>query len=245
MTLASMETAKAHAQEVLPLVEEAMRQFSAMPDKPGQQVHCLFAGLYRETTKRWLHALNKAEDPLFTYLVVRRFYDVYEQGVPAHLEGGKRDAPLAWQRYHWLAKRLTMRSSITSHLLLISLGARAHTYHDLSTAVQSGAQDYRHIFGQPVDLEQERLNIIGPISAQAFFDAAQDYVVWHRTRQTGWRYVVLSVYGPILQALRPLWLSIFEGWRSHAWAAAIQRESPVQLSKSTQMRADRPHVSRE
>lgn len=216
-----MNAAKARAEEVLSLVERDEAVFGALPDEPGQQVHCLFAGLYRETTKRWLHALAEAEDPLFTYLVVRRFYDVYEQGVPGHLETGKLHAPLAWQRYHWLAKRLTMRSAITSHLLLISLGARAHTYHDLSTAVQLGAQDYRHIFGHAVNLEQERLNIIGPVSAKAFFEAALDYVAWHRTRQTGWRYLVLSAYGSGLRALRPLWLGIFEGWRRHAWNTAF------------------------
>ncbi|MFN3171667.1 MAG: hypothetical protein ACE37E_13370 [Hyphomicrobiales bacterium] len=243
--VSAVKPPRARAQEVLALVEETTACFVDMPDEPGQQVHCLFAGLYRETTKRWLQALNNAENPLFTYLVVRRFYDVYEQGVPAHLKAGRLKAPLPWRGYHWLAKRLTMRSSITMHLLLISLGARAHTYHDLSTAVQLGAQDYRDIFGHAVDLEQERLNIIGPVSAKAFFDAAQDYVSWHRTRQTGWRHAVLSVYGPILHALRPLWLNIFEGWRSHAWEIAIKQDKAVQPSKIAQVQPDIPHFSRE
>lgn len=219
-----MNAVKARAEAVLSLVEQDVTVFGALPDEPGQQVHRLFAGLYRETTARWLQALEEAENPFFTYLVVRRFYDIYEQSVPSHLAIGAREAPLPpvpWRRYHWLAKRLTMRSSITSHLLLISLGARAHTYHDLTTAVQAGAQDYRDVVGHVVDLERERANIIGPISAKAFFEAALDYVAWHQSRQSGWRRLVLSAYGPSLRALRPLWLGIFEGWRRHAWKTAI------------------------
>lgn len=245
MTPASMATAKAHAQEVLPLVEDAMRQFSAMPDKPGQQVHCLFAGLYRETTSRWLQPLGDVENPLFPYLVVRRFYDIYARSVPGHLTGEHTQAPMPWRRYHWLAKRLTMRSPITSHLLLISLGVRAHVYHDLSVAIGLAAQDYRDIVGHAVDFPRERPNVIGPISEKAFFVAALDYIDWHRRRQTGWRRLVLMLYAKTLRGLGPFWLRIMEGWRSHAWAAAIQRESPVQLSKFTQMRPDKPHVSRE
>lgn len=216
-----MNAVKARAEEVLSLVERDEAVFGALPDEPGQQVHRLFAGLYRETTARWLQALEDAESPLFTYLVVRRFYNIYQSSVPDHLASGQPHAPVPWRRYHWLAKRLTMRSPITSHLLLISLGARAHVYHDLSEAICLAAQDYRGIVGNGADFQPERVNIIGPVSAKAFFEAALDYVAWHRSRQSGWRRMVLSAYGSGLRVLRPLWLGIFEGWRRHAWNTAF------------------------
>lgn len=215
-----MTSPDSRAQDVLPLVEETRRRFTTMPDEPGQQVHCLFVGLYRETTSRWLQALGDVENSLFPYLVVRRFYDIYDRSVPGHLTGEHTQAPMPWRRYHWLAKRLTMRSPITSHLLLISLGVRAHVYHDLSEAIGLAAQDYRDIVGHAVDFRQERPNVIGPISEKAFFVAALDYIDWHRTRQTGWRRLVLTIYAKTLRGLGPFWLRVMEEWRSHAWDTA-------------------------
>lgn len=217
--IGGVSSAKTHAEDVLARVEGALSQFTAMSDEPGKQVHCLFAGLYRETTARWLQALTDVEDPLFAYLVIRRFYDIYETSVPENLPGGQVAVP--WRRYHWLANRLTMRSPITTHLVLLSLGVRAHVYHDLAEAIGLAAQDYRSITGHTANYKRERPNVIGSLSQKAFFDAALEYIAWHRTRQSGWRRLILTLYAATLRFLRPFWVRVMEGWRTHAWDKAL------------------------
>lgn len=215
-----MNAAGTRALETRQLIEADFASFSAMPDLPGQKVHSLFAGLYRETIIQWLRAIEGIGAPLFTNLVVRRFYEIYELSVPECLGQPARAIPRPWQTYHWLSNRLTIRSPIFLHLLLLSMGARAHTRHDLAEAISHAARQYSQLTGREVDFERERPNIIGPISARAFFSAALDYVEMHRSQRRGWRYVVLSIYGVILRVLRPLWLGVFEGWRRRAWVDA-------------------------
>lgn len=219
--LKSITSPEARAQNVLFMVEEAVHTFSSLPDEPGQRVHCLFAGLYRETTYQWLKALEGTEDPLFRYLVLRRFYDIYERAVPDYLTGELAHAPSPWRRYHWLAQRLTMRSPITLHLLLISFGVRAHVYHDLPEAICLAARDYQAIVGHAADFRGERPNVIGAISRKAFVSAALDYVALHYAREHGWRRFILGFYARLLRGLEPFWIHVMEGWRSHAWETAV------------------------
>lgn len=213
------------ADDVLTLLEQQAATFRAMPDEPGQQIHSLFAGLYRETTTRWLAALSEEENNLFGLLLVRRFYEIYQTSVPDYLnQSVKRDMPVPpvpWRKYHWLGKRLTMRSPISLHLVLISLGARAHIYHDLGDAIRLALEDHEQITGTPIEPNTAYQTVAGATSEKAFQSAALDYVDWHRARQSGWRHWVLGFYAVVLRALKPIWVGELERWRRHARDEAL------------------------
>lgn len=201
-------------------IQASKVEFDTWPDAPDAQVHTLFAGLYVLTTQRWLQRLGVADDPEFGYLVIVRFFKLYEDGVLALIGADVNQVPKQWRTYHWLARRLTMKSPISLHLILISLGARAHVRYDLEIAVAEAAKDYQQIFGRVPDFKKLSPEIIGAAPAESFAKAAMDFVNMHHAQQTGWRRLVLSGYRWGLRATRPLWLSVFQSWRRAAYAGA-------------------------
>jgi hypothetical protein len=216
-----MNEAKSRAIEVLHLIEQDYARYHGLPDIAGQKIHCLFLGLYRDTTFQWLRALEQRDDPLFAYLVVRHFYEQYKSSVPDHLMELNTRAARPWTKYHWLAKRLTLRSPISMHLVLLTFGVRAHVRHDLSSAISRAIVDFQHETGQEVDLADKKPDIIGPISTQAFYCAALDYVEGHRRDHRGWRRGVLNAYATGLKLLRVVWVPVMERWRHKAWENVI------------------------
>src|SRR5690606_31554028 len=88
-------------------------------------------------------------------------------------------------------------------LLLISLGARAHTRFDLGRAIHNcephAADDTDAIFAE--------------LSNAAFRRATRCYIDRHRARQRGWRRSVLTLYLLGLLSLEPIWLRVFQRWR--------------------------------
>lgn len=217
-----MTSPKAAAEEMLPLLDRVKRDFDNLPDLSGAQIHCLFAGLYCQTAQYWLQTLEQSDRPDFAYLVVRDFYDIYEIAVPEFLVNAEQDPPRPWRKYHWLARRLTMRAPISAHLLLLIFGARAHIRHDLRLAIIRSAPIYRQLTGDDVQFEALKHTITGPASARAFYAAAISFVQWHRVRQTGWRRFILGVYLTVLRLLRPFWVGVMEGWRRRAWRDAMR-----------------------
>ncbi len=209
---------KGDAEAVLGQLEEIIHRFHGAPDTANVRIHCLFAGLYRETTTQWLAALEQTPAPDFAYLVMRRFYDLYDLGVLQRLDVPLEEVPRQWRKYHWLARRLTMRSPISLHLLLISLGVRAHIRHDLGIAIRQAACGHESETGRDATREE----LIGTLSQQAFFRAALDFVDWHRTRQRGWRRAVLGLYALGLRMLKPVWVTVMEAWRGAAYRDAFR-----------------------
>jgi hypothetical protein len=204
-------------------------------DDRGTQIHCLFLGLYQKTTQHWLNALESTDAPLFAHLVIRRFFELYETGVTRKITDPRSTTAEPWRKYHWLAGKLTMRSPISTHLALLAFGVRAHVRHDLSFAISRAADDYKDITGMPVNYDRERPNIIGPISANAFFTASLDYVDLHRSQRRGWRWLVLTAYSTALRRLRWIWVGTLEGWRRRAWSDALERTRIKQGSRPTDM----------
>lgn len=214
---------KAEAEAVLGQLEDIIRRFDAEPDTANARIHCLFSGLYRETTTQWLGALEKSPAPDFAYLVMRRFYDLYDLGVLTQLDAPLAEVPRQWRSYHWLARRLTMRSPISLHLLLISLGVRAHIRHDLGIAIRQAACGHDSETGRGAAREE----LIGTLSQQAFFRAALDFVDGHRRRQRGWRRAILGLYALGLRALKPVWVTVMEAWRGAACRDAFRPVAPA------------------
>ena len=213
---------KKDAQAVLGKIEANIAHYDALPDERGKRIHCLFVRLYRETTIQWLAALDRCGNPDFAYRALRHFYDLYQEGVVNRWEAPIASIPRAWRTYHRLARRLTMRSPITSHLLVISLGARAHIRHDLGIAILRAAHEHHENEGVWPDIQ--RGDLFGGISEQVFLQAALDYVDWHRQRQRGWRYSVLTTYATGLRALRSIWLPVMEGWRAVSLRDALAHD---------------------
>ena len=213
------EDLKLRAEAVLAKIEADIAHYNTLPDTSGRRVHCLFAGLYRETTAQWLTALEKSDNPGFAYRALYHFYEVYDEGVVTRLNARISDIPRPWRNYHRLARWLTMRSPITSHLILISLGLRAHTRHDLGISILRAAQETHAATGVWPDIHRHEL--IGDISRKVFFKAALDYVDWHHQRQRGWRRGVLAVYVSGLRGLRFVWLPIMEAWRDASYRDAL------------------------
>lgn len=198
-----------------------VRRFGALPDRPGQRVHLLFARLYQHTEDAWLRALDSAGAPEFPYMVIRHFAGLYIACVPEMIDAPLARIPPHWRRFHWLARRLTMRSPISMHLLLLSLGARAHTRHDLRTAFMLAAQEHRARFGHYPDFDVMGDFILRALGRKAFVEATEGYIAAHHREQRGWRRLVLRLYLWIVRALRPVWLGVFQSWRRKAWNEAM------------------------
>jgi hypothetical protein len=185
------------------------RRFAAMPDVPGAQVHVLFAQLYRCTTLSWLSALEEAEAPDLAYRTIVHFYTAYEEGVLACRTLPLAQVPRPWRKYHWLARRLTMRAPMTLLVLLVSLAARAHVRHDLGPAIRAAEADCLACEGGARDGSV----LYGPRSDRTFMEAARTFVSLFEDHPSRWRRFWLAQCDRGLLALGPVWLGTFQGWR--------------------------------
>lgn len=219
-----MTVGRQRAEATLGRIEADMKRFLDMEDDRNGRIHSLFAGLYVQTTRHWLAELSESGAPEFAYEVIPHFYRLYEEGVLQQLDAPLHDVPWQWRSYHRVARRLTMRSAISAHLLLISLGARAHIRHDLGIAIARALQTCAET-GTTVD----RHGFAGSLSERAFLGASLDYVDWHRARQSGWRSGVLGLYARGLVRLRRIWVPVMEGWRRAAYdeALVLSAEGPA------------------
>ena len=196
------------------------RRLEALGPEHPHHVHVLFAELYACTTRRWLEALEGRPEAPYAHRVIRHFMDIYRTEVLDRLGWPPGAVSPHWRTYHRLSRRLTIRSPISSHLLLISAGVRAHTHLDIGMAMRRAEADgMRHdprLFGQTADA--------------AFLAAALDYVALHRARQAGWRRAVLGAYRAGLILLGPVWLRVLGRWRRTGYEAALTPRAPGALA---------------
>jgi hypothetical protein len=185
-------------------------------------VERLFAGLFVSTYRRLVLYLDTRGEADFAYLTVLRFFDLYQDYVAGPAMGGADAASPQWRRYGALVRRLDMTSPISAHLWLISLGARAHTRHDLAEAAWLAAGDYRRLHGRDPDLAAARPMLLGRATSDAFFAAALEFIDMHRSQRRGWRRWVLTLYAFGIRLSRPLWLGVFQAWRRAAWRDATR-----------------------
>ena len=209
------------------LLTDRIGALTALSQSDGIGVECLFAGLFASTLRRLVTAFDRLDDPAFAYLTVLRFFDLYEDYVARPASGERGTTAAQWRRYAVWVRRLDMASPIGAHLWLISLGARAHTRHDLAEAVCLAAHDYRRAHGRGPDLAAARPVLLGPHTSQAFLEAALEYIDLHRRQRRGWRRLVLGLYASCILVTRPLWLGVFQSWRRSAW-----RDATAMLSRS-------------
>ncbi|WP_323768810.1 MULTISPECIES: hypothetical protein [Roseobacteraceae] len=209
---------------------------AAGPSHP-HHIHHLFAELYLSTTRCWLARLSRRDDSEYAYRVICHFLQLYRDQVLERMDHPLENIAAHWHRYHQMARRQTIQSPISAHLVLISVGARAHTHGDLGRAMCMAEEDLGHPREACSALQADRKKIFGQISDEAFYHAALDYVTLHRARQTGWRSWILGLYRMGLFVLKPVWLPVFQRWRRTGYAEAVaaldaQRTVPSELSEA-------------
>lgn len=220
-----MDSVRARALAVANRLADDADRLRHLPDGPDGQVHSLFAGLYLQTTTRWLDTLIAARAPEAALDVVYHFYLLWDAGVVQPRGAPLSQVPDPWRRYHRLARRLTMGAPISAHLLLLSLAARAHVRHDLGPAMRAAVTMERRRTGRATDLQSIWPYIVGPMSQKVFADAALAFVHQHRRERRGWRRAVLTVYVVGLHVLRPVWTRVLQGWRAAAFRDAERAEA--------------------
>ncbi|MBF9044638.1 hypothetical protein HKCCE4037_14940 [Rhodobacterales bacterium HKCCE4037] len=197
---------------------------AADPDGPDH-IHYLFAELYLAVTRRWLALLAERQDSAFAYRVICHFLRLYRLECVDRLTQPLDTVSPHWRAYHRLARHQTIRSPITAHLILISVGARAHTHGDLGRAMCLAEEEMGSAVGKAAPaLDAERQRIFGEISDKAFYGAARDYTALQHSRHRGWRRIILRIYGIGLVLLKPVWMPTFQRWRrvGHAQALAAR-----------------------
>lgn len=217
---------KAEAVAVRTRLEALVQRYEASPDLAGQRIQVLFAEMYLFTSRNWLDRLAILPDATFAYLVIPRFFALFEQYVVDVLERPGIDPPIHWSRYHWLARQLTMRSPITLHLLLLSLGVRAHVRYDLGVALHSARSAYLELFQTELPVGTGLDQVLGELAENAFISAALSYVEAHRARQTGWRFLILTIYAAGLRGSRVIWIPVLQNWRRLALRDSIEVTAP-------------------
>lgn len=205
--------------------------FAAGPTH-AHHIHYLFAAVYQCTTRRWLARLSKRNDSGYAYRVICRFFEIYKDQVFERLDTPLRSIEPHWQRYHRKARRQTILSPISAHLILISVGVRAHVYGDLGRAMHWAEQGLGHQIELETKEPAARDNIFGAISDKAFYDAALDYVALQHARHAGWRRFVLRLDRLGLQVLKPIWIPVLQRWRRTGYAAAVARAHSLRISDS-------------
>lgn len=193
--------------------------------------HQLFANLYYHTTHRWLEHLAGQTDPILAYLVIERFYDLYDLYVRQVIEEKRTDTAPQWKPYFKVAARIKKHPSRIARAQLAFLGARAHTRYDLAEAIMGAWQAYVDTFDHYPDLTQFRELMLSDETSPVFFSAAIDFASPFETSSQN---LGANPLRPAASVLRHLWLPAFQFWRHAAWKDAerwIHCQIAVQTSR--------------
>lgn len=229
-------SAMRQAQAARAELEALTDRWSSRDKDDPQHIHSLFSELYLCTTEHWLRLLAGGTHSQSSYQTIAVFYGLYKQRVVDRLDAPLQDIEPHWRLYHRLARRLTIRSPITLHLMLVSLGVRAHTLYDLGEALLD--TERRGGFASVRDLSMHR-RFFEETSNAAFLAASAEFIDRHLSRQTGWRRWVLSVYRIGLFKLRPVWLGTLQHWRRSGYKRARGLPGPRILEAATSRSVDR------
>jgi hypothetical protein len=235
---------RAKADQVCAELGGVVSEFAALGSDHRDHIHVLFAELYLCETLSWLDQLERSPQPEHAYRTIPGFFALYREHVLDRLHRPLHEIAPHWRAYHRLARRLTIRSPISLHLLLISLGAWAHTRFDLGRAIcEAVLHD-----GRAADE-----TMFGSLSDDAFLQATCNYIERHQGRQKGWRRLMLRLYGKGLLVTKPIWLPEFQRWRTatyrehrRAMFATVRREESVRQPAGSMQRhlaaSTRPEV---
>jgi hypothetical protein len=188
-----------------------------------QDTHAAFAQLYFHSTRRWLDHLEDQADAHIGYMVIERFYDLYDLYVRQVIDGRSTQTAAHWIPYFRLSDSLGDRQTAAGHWRLLFLGARAHVRYDLAEAVYFTYRDYSGIHGRSPSRDRFRHLLLGPKTDAVFLSAARDFVSSRQPTRHG-----VGAHGNHMvhlgtDWLRRFWVPAFQHWRRAAWADALSR----------------------
>lgn len=189
----------------------------------GATHHLAFVQLYFHTTRLWLNHLKDQPDSHIGYMVIERFYDLYDLYVGRMIDGRSAQTARHWARYFELLNVLQNGGTPARQWQLVALGARAHTRYDLGEAMYRAFIDYRDIHGDVPDREAFRQVLLDPKTDAVFVSAARDFFAMPRTRREAPDMRGAPILHLGTDLFRRLWVPAFQYWRRAAWADAITR----------------------
>ena len=198
-------------------LETLTREWQSLPPDHPDHIHALFSELYLCSTRNWLARLATEEDTEFAYRVMAEFFSRYHANV--HAAPGA--AMPHWRPYRWLARRIGIRAPSSLHLLLISLGVRAHVRFDMGRSMR--AVEAAMGIGEAANAAR-RARLFDTLSNDVFLAASREFIELHMARQRGWRRFTLSLYRAGLHGLAPIWLATFQRWRLHGYGTGPGRD---------------------
>lgn len=216
---------RSEALQIPKLIQNHFEEYKAMPDSPDKRIHSLFAEFYFCVTEAWLNYLQQAPYPEFSYRVIVHFYALYE-AVVTHVRDNTASLSFNhWSSYLKLARRQTLRTPISGHLILVSLSVRAHTRYDLAYAIRSAKEDFAGWGYTKQDIDFGMRTVLDRTTNDAFFAAALKFISLHRERQYGWRRLVLGLFGLSVRTFRPILFIVFQSWRRAAGKDAEKEDA--------------------
>ncbi|MEP2990445.1 MAG: hypothetical protein ABJN65_04440 [Parasphingorhabdus sp.] len=197
----------------------AVDWLESQADEPGLRIHCLFARLYLYDTKHWFNTPVLDEDSEFLKLFVARFMQGYFKQVIEVAKTGEGCGNGSWASYFKRTDKLTMRSNIFSHLVVVVLAFHTQICCDISKALYLSAKDHQALFGRPVELTRNRDLFFHPANRAVFQGALLEFISFHRIHQSVFRRLTLSFFVKILGMTRGIWWPVLNGWRRKSWEA--------------------------
>jgi hypothetical protein len=224
-TLACSRSKAERVEQDLVVLVDSLR---ALPLSGSNHIHVLFAELYLLSTRNWLSRLAGEQGSEFAYRVIPIFFDHYRVHVLDQLDQPLESIAPHWRNYHRLARRLTIGSPISTHLLLISLGVRAHVHLDFGITIH---QVEAELALPQKEWASAHLSLFNRLSEEAFIAAALQYVEGHCARQTSWRRSILRLFRFGLVTLRPIWLRTLQQWRMRGYERTSKIHMRANISR--------------
>ena len=211
------------AEQAYAELAEVVDWLDVQPDEPDLRVHCLFARLYHYDTKYWLEKLDQDEDAEFLKLFIARFMDAYFKQVIDVLKQQEGTEIGNWDVYFRRTEKLTMRSNIFSHLLIVVTAFNTHITRDIPEILDQTSKDYENLFGRPIDLERNRILFFDLANRDVFLNALLEFIAFHRTHQSVFRRKTLGFFVKLLGRTSKIWWPVLNGWRASSWARFEQQ----------------------
>lgn len=183
--------------------------------------HALFAHLYYHSTLQWLDHLKGKQDVHFLYLLIEKFYALYDHHVTQVVEGKRTQVAQHWQPYFTMVRRLDASHNSLTMLRVARTGARAHVRYDLADAIICAALDYKKRYGALPDLSQARQLHMEAATSKIFERAMFNFTIGetaHMERQLAGDALLMKHSA----RLGHLWRPMLHWWRTRAWQDAVQ-----------------------
>lgn len=183
--------------------------------------HAVFAHLYYHSTLQWLSHLEGKEDVHLLYLLIEKFYALYDHHVTQVVDENRPKTAPHWQPYFNTVRKLDASPNSLTMLRVASAGARAHVRYDLADAIIAAALDYQKRYNRLPDLNLARRTHLEAATSKIFERAMFSFTMGETTHIERF----LPSNKLILRHsnhMRHLWVPMLQWWRRSAWSDAVK-----------------------